>query len=263
LFPTHNIRPNAFELVINGDNYSQKAAIITDLEEGQYIELSVRGEDGVQVFTADETIGTRFSFNITSAGIHVITVQKKDSSGTLLAESVYYKAFSYSKEYDTFYDRESTAKNLENIAKSGNGNVIHSPADVFIFNPPNSDDKEDEPLDDPNYYNVSILDVRTFWDENHRLVIEADIVCYRRDMIVDLHFTVDSESLNGYSETLEITVAALLLNDEVTTISIGGSDDDFDSCAEYLASYTSITVRVKEKDFDESDNVFTIERGDL
>lgn len=262
LFPTHNIRPNAFEVVIKGDNYSQTAAIITDLEEGEYVELSVRNEDGVRVFTADATISTRFSFDITTAGIHEIIVQKKDASGVVLAKSVYYKAFSYSKEYDKFYDRESAAKNLENIAKSGNGSVIQSPADVFIFNTPDFDDEEDNPLDDPYYYNVSILDVRTFWDENNRLVIEVDIVCYRRDMIVDLHFTVDSESLNGYSETLEITVAALLLNDEVTTIAIGGSDDDFDSCAEYLASYNSITVRVKEKDFDESDNVFTIERRD-
>jgi len=261
LFPTHNIRPSNFEVSILGDNYSQKTAIITDLEEGQYVELSVRNLNDynkVQTFTADAASGTRFSFSITSAGIHEITVRKKDASGLVLAESVYYKAFSYSKEYDKFYDRESAAENLANIAKSGNGNVIQSPADVFIFNTPDPDDKEDNPFDDPYYYNVSILDVRTKWNENNRPVIEVDIVCYRRDMAVDLYFTVDGESMNGSSVNFEIVATALLLNDEVTTISIGGSVDDFN-----LASYNSITVRVNEKDGDESDNVFTREMRDI
>ena len=262
LFPTHDIRPNGFEVVIKGDNYSQKAAIITDLEEGQYIELSVRGEDGVQVFTADATISTRFSFNITSAGIHVITIQKKDSSGNLLSESVYYKAFSYSKEYDTFYDRESAAKNLEDIAKYGNGNVIQSPADVFIFNTPNPEDKEDDTVDDPNYYNVSILDVRTFWNDDNCCVIEVDIVSYRRDMAVDLYITVDGESVDGSHVDITIATMALLFDDEVTTISIECSVDDFTELYN-LASINSITARVEEDDGVESDNVFTCESRDV
>ena len=276
LFPTCNIRPNDFEILIKGDNYRHTVTVITDLEDGEYVELSVRGKDGVQVFTADATIGTRFSFNITSAGIHMITVQKKDSSGNLLSESVYYKAFSYSKEYDVFYDRESAAKNLENIAKSGNGNVIQSPADVFIFNPPISDDKEDEPLYDPNYYNVSILDVRTFWNDDNRCVIEVDIVSYRRDMAVDVYITVDGESVNGSHVDITIVTSVLLFDDEVTTISIGCSVDDFASYDEYLehldqfanwfpelynlASFKSITARVNENDGVESDNVFTLQK---
>jgi hypothetical protein len=140
LFPTYSIRPNDFEILIKGDNYRHTVTVITDLEDGEYVELSVRGEDGVQVFTSDATGNNKFSFSITSAGIHVITVQKKDASGTVLAESVYYKAFSYSKEYDKFYDRESAAENLANIAKSGNGNVIQSAAEVFIFNARESND---------------------------------------------------------------------------------------------------------------------------
>jgi uncharacterized protein YuzB (UPF0349 family) len=280
LFPTHDIRPKdldvAINVAINGDGYSQSVSVITDLEEGQYVELSIRNlhdYNKVQTFTADAASGTIFSFNITSAGIHMITVQKKDSSGNLLSESVYYKAFSYSKEYDVFYDRESAAKNLENIAKSGNGNVIQSPADVFIFNPPISDDKEDEPLYDPNYYNVSILDVRTFWNDDNRCVIEVDIVSYRRDMAVDLYITVDGESVNGSHVDITIVERVFLFDDEVTTISIGCNVDDFASYDEYLehldqfaieypdlynlSSFNFVTAQVNENDGVESDNVFT------
>lgn len=134
LLPTNDIRYKDIDVVIEGSGYSQTATVTTDLEEGEYIELSVRAlscENEAQTFTADAANVTRFSFSITSAGIHAIIVQKKDESGTLLSESVYYKAFSYSNEYDAFYDRESAAKILANIAKYGNGNVIESPADVF------------------------------------------------------------------------------------------------------------------------------------
>ena len=147
MFPNHNLSPNPFNVVITGDNYSRQATIITDLVEGESIEMTVASlsdDNGteVQKFISNEISDQIvFSFNITKADIYVIIVRKTD--GWVLVESVYYIAFSYSKEYDSFFDRESAAENLANIAEHGNGAVIISPEEVFIFNAPDSDDSND------------------------------------------------------------------------------------------------------------------------
>ncbi|MBR2611640.1 MAG: VWA domain-containing protein [Clostridia bacterium] len=143
LLPTKDIRPAPFDVTINGDNYSQMINVITDLEEGQYIEVTVtdisddNNTEEIQRFTSNE-INNRMVFAF-KAGICQITVQKKDASGILLASADYFKVFSYSKEYDAFYDRESASDNLAKIAQCGKGKVIKSTADVFSFEAQNED----------------------------------------------------------------------------------------------------------------------------
>ena len=131
LFPTKNIRPMDIDVALYEENYDTSMSVYTKLNKGERIELQITSPDGNGDLTQERTITpsedegySRISFSITQPGVHRLTVKKRNENGDLLAETVLYKTFSYSEEYNMFYDPEDGKALLESIAVSGQGQMI-------------------------------------------------------------------------------------------------------------------------------------------
>ena len=149
LFWKYGIRPEEIAADCIGDNYKTQLNVHTELNDGEYVEVTVTSPSPYGLSASTQkfiTIATstssysKFIFDVITPGIHKILIQKKDSNGSLIAEKIIYKAFSYSKEYTVFKDEEKASKLLSDITKSGNGKNIQAPEDVFIFNSENQTD---------------------------------------------------------------------------------------------------------------------------
>ena len=137
IFPTQNVQPDEIDTVLDGDNFSTTISIFTDLEEGQYIELTVTspGKDGaeptVQTLIGNAAGYSRLTFSVRTPGLHEILVEKKDEDGTLVASTTTYKALGYSKEYDLFRDLDEADAMMSDLAFYGRGEEIEEPWQVF------------------------------------------------------------------------------------------------------------------------------------
>jgi len=139
LFPTERIQPVDMELTVRGDNYLTDLSIFTQLSEGEYIEVTVTSPSNAaqtEVKTQTFRLGygenySKLSFAVTSPGIHEIRAVKKASDGTVISESVTYKALSYSKEYQVFDDTAAATELCRELASLGGGNVLEDPYQVF------------------------------------------------------------------------------------------------------------------------------------
>ena len=140
LFPTKNIRPQPITLELNEQNYTMQMSVYADMEKGEKIELEIATPDengnlmNKRVITVGEDEGySRINFAITEAGVHKLTVRKLDADGNVIAgtETSMYKAFSYSQEYDYFYDPQEGEDLLASIAYSGGGNMIENPSEIY------------------------------------------------------------------------------------------------------------------------------------
>ena len=139
VFPTQNVQPDEIDTVITGENYSTIISIFTELEDDQYIELTITspaksdGEDPVvQTIQANNKTGySRLTFAVRSPGLHEILVEKKAEDGTLIASTTTYKALGYSKEYDLFRDTEVADELVVDMAQIGRGVVIEDSMEVF------------------------------------------------------------------------------------------------------------------------------------
>ena len=86
----------------------------------------------VQTLTAGISEGyTKFSFYVTTAGIHEIVAQKKNEAGVVLYETVAYKALGYSQEYNAFADEEAAEEYAALLAQNGRGTQITDPWQVY------------------------------------------------------------------------------------------------------------------------------------
>ena len=99
LFPLEDLSPKEIEVEHEGGNYFTKLNVFTDLLDGQYIEVTITspaeqgGEPTVQTLTAGANDNySRLSFTVKTPGIHEIVTSKRAADGTLLAETVIYKA---------------------------------------------------------------------------------------------------------------------------------------------------------------------------
>ena len=123
-----------------GKNYATNLSVFTDLAEGEYVEVTITSppaegelEGTVQtiVAKANETY-SRLTFDVKTTGIHEIKAVKKAADGTLVgAESVIYKALSYSQEYNAFTDPEVAEALMQKLAADGKGEVIEDAWQVF------------------------------------------------------------------------------------------------------------------------------------
>ena len=138
LFPLEDLKPKEIEVEHEGGNYFTKLNIFTDLIDDQYIEVTVTspatagGESEVQTLTAG--VGdnySRLSFTVKTSGIHEIVTRKRAADGTLLAETVIYKALSYSQEYNVFTDKDAAKALSEQLAADGRGIIIEEPYQVY------------------------------------------------------------------------------------------------------------------------------------
>ena len=138
LFPLEDLKPKEIEVEHEGGNYFTKLNIFTDLIDDQYIEVTVTspaaagGESEVQTLTAGAGDNySRLSFTVKTSGIHEIVTRKRAADGTLLAETVIYKALSYSREYNVFTDKDAAKALSEQLATDGRGIIIEEPYQVY------------------------------------------------------------------------------------------------------------------------------------
>ena len=138
LFPKEDMKPREIEVEHEGGNYFTKLNVFTDLIDDQYIEVTVTspavdgGDPEVQILTAGANDNySRLSFTVKNPGIHEIVTAKRAADGTLLAETVIYKALPYSQEYNVFADKDAAKALSEQLAVDGRGMVIEEPYEVY------------------------------------------------------------------------------------------------------------------------------------
>ena len=130
LLPTNDIRIKSIDIELEGDNYKSNVNIYSALNEGEYFEIKVTSPtvDGFEIVNtytaADLENYNRIPFEVTTPGVHKIDAYRKSASGEILAETTEYKALPYSKEYELFYDRESSEFLITALAEGGKGEVI-------------------------------------------------------------------------------------------------------------------------------------------
>ena len=138
LFPLEDLSPKEIEVEHEGGNYFTKLNIFTDLIDDQYIEVTITspaehgGEPTVQTLIAGVNDNySRLNFTVKTPGIHEIVTSKRAADGTLLAETVIYKALSYSQEYNLFMDQDAAKALSEQLAVDGRGVIIEEPEQVY------------------------------------------------------------------------------------------------------------------------------------
>lgn len=138
LFPLEDLKPREIEVEHEGGNYFTKLNVFTDLTEDQYVEVTITspaidgGDPTVQTLKAGANDNySRLSFTVKTSGIHEIVTSKRAADGTLLAETVIYKALSYSQEYNAFMDRDVAKALSEQLATDGRGVIIEEPYQVY------------------------------------------------------------------------------------------------------------------------------------
>ena len=71
------------------------------------------------------------SFEIKDPGVHLLTVKKRDASGVLISQVQLYKTFSYSQEYNMFFDEAEGAALMEKLAVTGKGKQIQDSSEIY------------------------------------------------------------------------------------------------------------------------------------
>ena len=141
LFPAENIRPSDIRVELYEDNYHNILSVITPLEEGQNIRVTVTSPaaDGVSapavnVYTPAEHTGqSRVPFQVLTPGQHTILVEKLNGDGSVASAYTMYKCFSYSREYDQFVDSQACVDLMAELAKGGEGVVIDQNNPFAVF----------------------------------------------------------------------------------------------------------------------------------
>jgi Mg-chelatase subunit ChlD len=138
LFPSESVRATDIDAQVTGKNYTNQLSVFTDLNEGETIVVTITSPavDGepakVQTLSAGAGEGySRFTFAVTTPGMHEIVIQKKNAEGVVLSSHTLYKLLSYSQEYNAFYDRDAALALAELIAANGNGDVLNEAIEVF------------------------------------------------------------------------------------------------------------------------------------
>lgn len=147
LMPTEDLHPGEIRLELSEENYINRLSVYTTLDDGQTIvgkiSLASEGDDGtewsmnkapakqdnelyVTNYLTEKNRFSRCDFVVKKSGIYQIVVEKHNADGKLQSSMKIYKAFSYSEEYNSFIERDSTEGQviLERIADNGNGTVV-------------------------------------------------------------------------------------------------------------------------------------------
>ena len=138
LFPTKSIRVQDMEIVLQEGNYDLNMSVYTKLQKDEKIELEITSPNASGALTETRTITpsaedgySRIEFSITQPGVHRLTVKKLDAQGNVLATASMYKAFSYSEEYNMFYDAEEGETLMTDLAAGGQGKVIKDSHKIY------------------------------------------------------------------------------------------------------------------------------------
>ncbi len=137
LFPATAPTPKKIDCILSEDNCKNQLSIF-GIDETDTIEVTViphNPTDGSHIKDVDVIAledNRRFGFDIYQAGIYEISVVRYDADGEYICETVLYKTFSYSQEYNSFPEREPIGADLmEVVATDGNGVVIDDVLTVY------------------------------------------------------------------------------------------------------------------------------------
>lgn len=138
LFPMNDVVVEDIGYEAKTDNYTTQLSIygvgetdkikveVTPISEA----LSDLRDKGIKVSTAENN--RRFSFVIKDSGLYEIKIIKSDADNNPISETVFYKTFSYSEEYNSFPEREPIGEELlALIASDGRGAVLTDATEVF------------------------------------------------------------------------------------------------------------------------------------
>ena len=158
LMPTENIRPKSINISLKEDNYTNTLSVLADLSQGEKIvgEIIYKTEEGNVTIPLDKVTDlsgvtslpacyvtkalsaennyTRCGFIVKATGVYTIVLRKVDSNGNTLGdEAIFYKAFSYSEEYDSIVEEteEDIRERLADLATKGNGKLIEDLEDPY------------------------------------------------------------------------------------------------------------------------------------
>ena len=138
LFPMNDVRVNDIGYEVKTDNYTTQVNVY-GVSATDKIELTVNPiseslsdlrDQGIKVTAAESN--RRFTFVLKDAGLYEITITRYDAEGTLISETVFYKTFSYSEEYNQFPGKDPIGNDLLTLlAENGKGVVVTDATDVF------------------------------------------------------------------------------------------------------------------------------------
>ena len=139
LFPTEDIRPQEIDVDLHEQNYKTEMSVYTKIGKDETIELEILSPNASgaltesQIILPSEEFGfTRIPFEIMEAGTHQLIIRKKSiSTGEVISSTMVYKSFSYSEEYNMFYDATVGENLLKSLALSGGGEMIEDSYEIF------------------------------------------------------------------------------------------------------------------------------------
>ncbi len=137
LFPAKAPRPQKIDYILSEDNCGNQLSIFgideTDLIEVTIIPHNTADDSYIEdVDIASLEGNRRFGFDIYQPGIYEISISRYDEAGEFICETVLYKTFSYSQEYNSFPEKEPIGGELmEVIATDGGGAVIDDVLTVY------------------------------------------------------------------------------------------------------------------------------------
>ncbi len=137
LFPATAPTPQKIDYLLEEDNCGNQLSIF-GMSETDKVEVTVIPQnttDGSYLNDVDvRTLepNRRYSFDIYQPGIYQISIANYDEDGVCICETVFYKSFSYSQEYNSFPQKEPIgAELMEMAAMDGNGAVIDEVLAVY------------------------------------------------------------------------------------------------------------------------------------
>ena len=165
LMPTQDIRPNDIEINLKEDNYTNKLSInaglklengermegsLTYIQDGEAVQTislnsvgNLKDTEGLRNSPAYVTLAmaennnyTRCEFIVKQPGVYKFVLKKLDKEGNALETLEFYKALSYSEEYDVYTEQTDIYPEtmLKNLATRGNGAAIEdleNPKEIF------------------------------------------------------------------------------------------------------------------------------------
>ena len=108
------------------------------MQKGEAIELEIARPDNSGNLTTLQTIRlgedegySRINFALTETGVYKLTVRKFNAEGVEIAKTSMYQSFSYSQEYNFFYDPQEGEDLLISMTTSGEGKMMDKASEIY------------------------------------------------------------------------------------------------------------------------------------
>ena len=128
VFPTENIRPKEITVSMRDDNFSTNLNVKTKtaLDEGEKLVMKsdIAESNEFALTQPDATNGfNRAGIYTRQGGVYEVTIEKLAADGSVLASTVVYRVFSYSKEFVYIEDTTKGAELMAQMAQAAGGSA--------------------------------------------------------------------------------------------------------------------------------------------